>query len=208
MTWRHPIDEVRITDYYGDNKPPRTSPHRGTDYLTEKKGLVRAVNDAKVVDIYYTKCLGWVCAIEIDGSDWVVSYCHLNCAQHGTECRGHSNETTCMKNLKIGDKVSSGQPVGRQGNSGTCSRGDHLHLVLGQSKRSAISGKTWDAYKYIEKQIKRENNERLQRQEKEVTESPQKPEQPAPSVTTPERAVNPPKRVLEALKVIMAWFGK
>ena len=154
--WRHPINPVRITDYYGDNEPPRTSPHRGTDYVTEKKGLLAAVNDGKVIDIYWTNCLGWVCAIKIDGTDWVFSYCHLNCYQHGPDCTGHSDNTTCMKNLKVGDSVKSGQPVGRQGNSGECSRGDHLHLVQGKARRSAVSGKTWDAYKYIEKQIKRE----------------------------------------------------
>mgnify|MGYP001025908444 CR=1 FL=1 len=159
MTWRHPIDSVRITDHYGDNEPPRTSPHRGTDYVTKRKGLLRAVNDAKVIDIYWSNCLGWVCAIKIDGSDWVFSYCHLNCTQHGENCKGpsaHPDGSNCMKNLKVGDSVVSGQPVGRQGNSGSCSRGSHCHLVQGQSKRSAVRGKTWDAYKYIEKQIKRE----------------------------------------------------
>jgi len=157
--WTHPINPVRITDYYGDNEPPRTSPHRGTDYVTERKGLLGAVNDAKVIDIYWSNCLGWVCAIKVDGTDWVFSYCHLNCAQHGENCEGpseHPDGSTCMKNLKVGDSVKSGQPVGRQGNSGSCSRGSHLHLVQGKARRSAVSGKTWDAYKYIEKQIKRE----------------------------------------------------
>ncbi len=200
MTWRHPLEPVRITSHYGDNSPPRTSPHRGSDYLGPIKEIVRAVNDAEVVDIYYTSCLGWVCAIKIDGSDWVVSYAHLNCNQHGRECPGHNDGTTCMKNLKVGDKVKSGQPVGRQGNSGTCSRGDHLHLVLGKSKRSAVSGKTWDAHKYIQKQIDREK--------KEATESPVKDEQTKPEVTTPEKPKDLPKSVSEALKVILAWFGK
>jgi len=113
-----------------------------------------------------------------------------------------------MKNLAVGDKVGSGQPVGRQGNSGSCSRGDHLHLVQGKSRRSAVSGKTWDAYKYIEKQMKRESNERLQGQKEEVTQSPQKPEPKAPDVTTPDKTKNLPKSVLEALRVITAWFSK
>jgi len=158
MTWQHPIHPVKITDHYGDKEPPRTSPHRGTDYVTTNKGLLEAVNDAQVVDIYWTDCLGWVCAIEIEGSDWVVSYCHLNCHKHGINCTGHNDGTTCMKNLEVGDKVKAGQPVGRQGNSGSCSRGQHCHLVLGKSKRSAVWGKTWDAYKYIQKQI--EKNEK------------------------------------------------
>jgi len=158
MTWRHPINPARVTDYYGDNEPPRTSPHRGTDYVTSNKGLLEAVNDAEVIDIYWSNCLGWVCAIKVDGSPWVFSYCHLNCHQHGINCTGHSDGTTCMKNLKVGDKVKSGQPVGRQGNSGSCSRGQHCHLVQGKSRRSAVYGKTWDAYKYIEKQIKRESH--------------------------------------------------
>jgi len=158
-TWRHPLDDFTMSDHYGDKEPPRTSPHRGSDYVGDKKALVRAVNDAEVIDIYWSNCLGWVCAIRVDGSDWVFSYCHLNCHHHGTRCVGpsaHKDGSNCMKNLAIGDKVSSGQPVGRQGDSGSCSRGDHLHLVQGKTRRSAVSGKTWDAYKYIEKQIKRE----------------------------------------------------
>ena len=211
MTWRQPLDDYRLSDRYGDKEPPRTSPHRGTDYVGDKKELVRAVNDGEIIDIYWTNCLGWVCAVRIDGSDWVFSYCHLNCHTHGTRCSGvkaHADGSNCMKNLAVGDKVSSGQPVGRQGGSGSCSRGDHLHLVQGKSRRSAVSGKTWDAYKYIEKQMKRESNERLQGQKEEVTESPQKPEPKASDVTTPEKTKNLPKSVLEALRVITAWFSK
>ena len=203
--WTHPIDPVRITDHYGDNEPPRTSPHRGTDYLTERKGILGAVNDAEVIDIYWSNCLGWVCAIKIDGSDWVFSYCHLNCHQHGENCKGksaHKDGSTCMKNLKIGDKVKSGQPVGRQGNSGSCSRGSHLHLVQGKAKRSAVSGKTWDAYKYIQKQIDKQTSET------EGTDYPVKPERTTPVVTTAKKLENPPKSVLEALRIVMAWFNR
>jgi len=113
-----------------------------------------------------------------------------------------------MKNLKVGDKLVAGETyVGRVGNTGSCSRGAHLHLVLGKSSRSAVSGYTKDPVKYIDKQI-RKQNERLQGQEEEVTESPQKPEPKAPDVTTPDKTKNLPKSVLEALRVITAWFSK
>jgi len=61
--------------------------------------------------------------------------------------------------------------------------------------------KTFDPEKFIDQKLKKQAKTK-------ATESAQKPEQTKPDVTTPEKAQNPPKSVLEALKVIMAWFGK
>ena len=105
-----------------------------------------------------------------------------------------------MKNLKVGDRVKAGQPVGRTGNSGTCSRGAHLHLTFAK-KSDPRYAKTFDPEKFIDQKLKKQAKTK-------ATESPQKPEQTKPDVTTPEKAPKPPKSVLEALKVIMAWFGK
>jgi len=114
-----------------------------------------------------------------------------------------------MKNLKVGDQVKKGKTaVGRIGNSGSCSRGDHLHLVLGRKNRSAVSGYTKDPVKYIDKQIKKHGSSSARQEKEEVTQSPQKPEPKAPDVTTPHKTKNLHKSVLEALKVITAWFSK
>ena len=69
-----------------------------------------------------------------------------------------------MKNLKVGDRVTKGQPVGRIGNTGTCSRGAHLHAVLHTSKRGAVSGKVYDLFKWIEKTQAKEPKPELKKE--------------------------------------------
>lgn len=196
--WQHPVSPVRTTDHWGDKEPPRTSPHRGTDYIGDKQALLGAVNDGTIIDIYWSDCLGWVCAVKIDKTDWVFSYCHLNCHQHGTRCLGpsaHPDGSDCMKNLKVGESVKAGQPVGRIGDSGYCSRGDHCHLVQGKTKRSAVSGKTWDAYKYIQKQIKKQST------------LPQTPPKPSPEDTGGSQEPQQPKPISEPQLDPVATLG-
>jgi len=73
--------------------------------------------------------------------------------------------------------------------------------------------KTFDPEKFIDQKLKKQakqeaKDERLSRQKEEVTESTQKPEPEAPDVTIPDKAKNLPRGVLEALRVITAWFSK
>lgn len=86
---------------------------------------------------------------------YFIGYSHLNCAKHGINCdgSGHDDGSTCMKNLKVGDPIEMGQPVGRTGNTGSCSRGAHLHLTLAR-KSDPRWAKTQDIEKYIDKQIR------------------------------------------------------
>lgn len=153
--WRHPVDPKTTTDLYGDNEPPRTSPHRGVDYAPGSRKLIRSVSDAVVTNIFYSNCLGWICETRTDEHKIYASYSHLFCNKHNTvNCDGsdHEDGSTCMKTLKVGDRVTVGQPVGRVGNSGTCSRGSHLHLTFSK-KPDARYAKTFDPYKFIEQKI-------------------------------------------------------
>jgi len=207
MTWQFPFPKNTITDRFNDFEPPRKSPHRGLDLAPGAKALIPAITDGVVTRIFYSSCLGWVCEFKSDQHGIYVGHSHLYCNKHDSiDCDGsdHNDGSTCMKNLKVGDKVTLGQPVGRVGNSGTCSRGAHLHLTFAK-KSDPRWAKTFDPEKFIDQKIKKQNKKP---KKTEPTESPVKPEQTKPEVTTPERAVNPPKSVLEALRVIMAWFGK
>lgn len=125
------------------------------DYKGGDKNLISNIVDATIVDIKYNSCLGWVCNTKVDGASWYIAYCHLHCAKHGSNCNGsgHEDGSTCMKNLKVGDKVKTGQPVGRVGNTGTCSRGSHLHATLSKTRNGYSYGKVYDLFKYINKQI-------------------------------------------------------
>ena len=153
MSWQHPFPTSTITDRFGDNAPPRTSPHRGTDYAPRSKSLIPAVTNGRVNKIFYSKCLGWVMEQTSASGKYFIGYSHLSCNKHGINCdgSGHEDGSTCMKNLKVGDEIKIGQPVGRVGNSGTCSRGAHLHLTLAK-KSDPRYAKTYDIEKYINKQ--------------------------------------------------------
>jgi len=109
-----------------------------------------------------------------------------------------------MKNLKVGDSVKAGKTiVGRIGNTGSCSRGDHLHLTLGKTHRSAVRGYTKDPEAYIAKQLKK-NAETPSK----ATESPVTVEDCEPVATTPEKEQSIPARILEAVRVILLWLKK
>jgi len=202
MTWQHPLPPKLIGDKYGDKEPPRTQPHRGTDYKGDAKQFVRAVSDGVIHNIFYSACLGWIVELETDEHGLFFGYCHLACQKHGVNCDGkdHQDGSNCNKNIQKGDRVKAGQPIGLCGNTGLCSRGVHLHLTVSK-KTDPRYAKTFDPEKFIDQKLKKQAKTK-------ATESPQKPEQTKPDVTTPEKATKPPRAVLEALKVIMAWFGK
>ncbi len=202
MTWTHPFPKNTITSRYGETAR-RTSPHRGLDYAPRSRSLIPALTDGVVTKIFYSSCLGWICEFKSDEHGIYIGHSHLYCNKHDSiDCdgSGHEDGSTCMKNLKVGDRVKAGQPVGRTGNSGTCSRGAHLHLTFAK-KSDPRYAKTFDPEKFIDQKLKKQA-------ETEATESVQKPEQTKPDVTTPEKAPKPPKSVLRALEVIMKWFGK
>lgn len=155
--WQHPFPKSTITDRFNDFEPPRKSPHRGTDYAPKAKSLIPAVTDGRVNKIFYSQCLGWVIEQTSASGKYFIGYSHLNCAKHGINCdgSGHDDGSTCMKNLKAGDPIKVGQPVGRTGNTGSCSRGAHLHLTLAR-KSDPRWAKTQDIEKYIDKQISKQ----------------------------------------------------
>lgn len=198
--WQHPFSKSTITSRFGDNSPPRTSPHRGTDYAPGSQKTIPAVTNGRVNKIFWSDCLGWVMEQTSESGKYFVGYSHLNCAKHGPDCdgSGHADGSTCMKNLKVNDEIKINQVVGRVGNTGSCSRGAHLHLTLAR-KSDPRYAKTQDAEAYIDKQIKKHGSK---------TKSTEKPAKPKPEVTLPDATKKPPRAVMEALKVVLAWFTK
>ena len=208
--WQHPLPKETITSRFGATAR-RKSPHRGTDYASKKKILIKAVTDGTIEKIFYSKCLGWVCVQKTDDEGLYVGYSHLNCHTHGTECsgKGHDDGSTCMKNLKVGDKIKIGQPVGRQGNSGTCSRGDHVHATIHKTPDPRYA-KTFDIEKFIDQKIKEYDKNAIQRKKEEEkekiapVEKPQKAKQESPKVVAPEKAVEPSESIWGLLSKVWA----
>ena len=164
MTWQHPLPPEKIGDKYGDKEPPRTSPHRGTDYKGRARQYLRAVSAGTITNIFWSDCLGWICELQTDEHGLYFGYSHLACQKHGINCDGsaHDDGSTCMVNTKVGDKVKAGQPIGLCGNTGSCSRGVHLHLTVSK-KPDPRYAKTFDAEKFINQKIRKQNKTKKKR---------------------------------------------
>jgi murein DD-endopeptidase MepM/ murein hydrolase activator NlpD len=153
--WKHPFDKKTITSVFGTTLR-RTSPHRGTDYAPKANSLIPAINDGEVKVTAWSDCLGWymVQTAWAEGKTWYIGYCHLSCNTHGINCKGpkqHPDGSNNFVRLKVGDRLKVGQPVGRVGNTGDCSKGAHCHITLGRTARSVVSGKVYDIAEMIDK---------------------------------------------------------
>jgi murein DD-endopeptidase MepM/ murein hydrolase activator NlpD len=153
--WKHPFNKKTITSRFGETAR-RTSPHRGTDYAPGQGTLIPAISSGTVKKIAWSDCLGWymIQSAVADSKTWYVGYMHLSCVKHGINCTGPDKKgcNTPFKNLKVGDKVELGQPVGRVGDTGSCSRGAHLHATLSKTLTGGVTGKVYDLEKFIDEQ--------------------------------------------------------
>lgn len=113
----------------------RSQPHRGLDFPRGPGVPIPSVNSGEVVISEWNKYLGWV--VEVRGDDGVyLGYCHM--AQQG---------------LGVGTWVAVGTTIGVVGNTGTQSRGAHLHITKGDRK-GAVFGSSMaylsDPWPYIQ----------------------------------------------------------
>lgn len=151
MIWQHPFSKRTISSRFGATAN-RVNPHRGTDYAPGALSRIPAVTDGKVALIQWSNVLGWV-MVQQTADGWFIGYCHLNCATHGINCKRQGCDSP-YKNLKVGDALTRGQSVGRVGNTGSASRGAHLHLTLSRDLKGVFAGKVYDIEKHIDKNNK------------------------------------------------------
>lgn len=167
--WQHPFPKSTITSRFGAKESFRSNPHRGLDYAPGAKSLIPAITDGVVTKIFYSSVLGWVCEIKTDEHGLYIGHSHLYCNKHKSiDCDGtkHTDGSTCMSKLKVGDSVKQGQPVGRVGTSGW-STGPHLHLTFSKQSDPRYA-KTFDPEKFIDQKIRKQERQAnaLQRKEK------------------------------------------
>ena len=152
MSWIHPFDTKTITSHFGSMKG-RLTPHRGTDYAPGVNALIKAVTNGELVEIRWSSILGWVSIQKADCCGRFIGYCHLHCWQHGPDCKGptqHKDGSNCMKSVKVGARLEMGvSAVGRVGNSGSASKGAHLHITLGKTQKSPFIGMVEDFAKWV-----------------------------------------------------------
>lgn len=124
MTYVLPFPESKIPKGgdFGNQEAPRTNAHRGVDFAMPAGTPIKSATDGEVVLDKWSDVLGWVLVVRCPrGVTW--GYCHL---------RENSK-------LNIGDKVVAGETVvGLVGNTGSASRGAHLHMTCGGKEETSV----------------------------------------------------------------------
>jgi murein DD-endopeptidase MepM/ murein hydrolase activator NlpD len=137
MLWRHPFDKRTITARFGATAN-RATPHRGVDYAPREGTNIPAVSAGTVRLVQWSDVLGWVLVQtawnHIEGKTLFVGYSHL------------FEKPT----LRVGQRVNIGQTIGKVGNTGSASRGAHLHLTIGPAQNSVFAGVVFDPEKMID----------------------------------------------------------
>ena len=137
---RHPFNKKLITSRFG-TKDRRLIPHRGLDYAPKEGVRIPAVADGTVQLVKWSSILGWV----LVQSAWdkfqnkvvYVGYCHLQ----------------EEPKLRAGTKIKQSQTVGKVGNTGSASRGPHLHLTIGNKVNSVFFGTVYDPERFIDLRV-------------------------------------------------------
>lgn len=139
MAWRHPLDKFKLGSGFMVIDKYHTAPgHRGTDYNGVPEGTpVKAVNDGTIALNKWSDVLGHVVVLRTASRQYF-GYCHLKEASP----------------LAVGTAVKSGDVVGKLGNTGSASFGAHLHFAGCVKPEGVFAGQLFDAYKFIEEQIK------------------------------------------------------
>ncbi len=118
---------------FGNHDAPRTNAHRGVDGPPE---FAVAVTDAVVVVNKWSTVLGNVVVIQDEkGTFW--GYNHLRDASP----------------LEVGTRVKCGDRLGVVGNTGSASRGRHLHFTCSNHIDGNQQGKVFDPFEILKKRM-------------------------------------------------------
>lgn len=140
MSWRHPFPKKTITSRFGTTAR-RLTAHRGLDYAPKEGTRIPAVADGTVKTVKWSSILGWVLVQSawdaIEGRAVFIGYCHLQ-------------EKPA---LEVGARIKMGQTIGKVGNTGSASKGAHLHLTIGPNVNSVFMGVVFNPETFIDDQI-------------------------------------------------------
>jgi murein DD-endopeptidase MepM/ murein hydrolase activator NlpD len=140
MTYRHPFAKTTITSRFGATEN-RATAHRGLDYAPKEGTNIPAVTKGTVRLVQWSDVLGWVLVQTawdaINNKTMFLGYCHLQ----------------EKPSLAVGTTLRIGQIIGKVGNTGSASRGAHLHLTVGPAQNSVFAGAVIDPEKFIDQQM-------------------------------------------------------
>lgn len=139
-----PKNTYDASDPFGSMSGGRTYPHTGSDYSIGSGSTVESVADGVVYHTGFNAGNGNYVCCYLPGHDWdgvqggtYIAYLHLS-----------------EIHVQEGTTVAEGQAIGLSGNTGTNSRGAHLHITLSNSDRAYLGeGDKVDPYAWIEARI-------------------------------------------------------
>lgn len=121
---------------FGNTDAPRTNPHRGVDFAVAGGTPIKSATSGTVVISKWNTVLGNVVVVK-DPKNVYWGYCHLRDV-----------------GLPIGTEVVAGVTViGKVGNTGSASRGAHLHFTCSAELDGYSHGKVVDPIAGLEKRI-------------------------------------------------------
>lgn len=132
VCYQLPFNNPNLDDGWGSLCCGRTSPHRGVDFPQASGTAIPSVAAGTVVVNTWSSCLGNVVVV-----------------QHGDGMYSGYSHMLVPSPLGPGTVVSQGQQVGQVGNTGSCSKGAHLHLTMSAAQNGYYTGTTVDPYVYI-----------------------------------------------------------
>jgi murein DD-endopeptidase MepM/ murein hydrolase activator NlpD len=115
--WRAPLDEVRVTSFFGVKRSLPRTPHKGIDFGASKGTPVHATADGTIIaaGAIAENNGKYGTTVIIDHGDQRSLYAHLDSV-----------------NVKPGQRVQAGQLIGAVGETGLAT-GPHLHLEVRQN---------------------------------------------------------------------------
>lgn len=136
---KYPRPKNTITSRYGETAR-RTSPHRGLDFGAAAGSWITAPASGTIVLNEWSDCLGWCLVLRFwhpgKRKPMFLGFSHLK----------------KKSSHKVGTKIEEGNAhFALVGNTGSCSRGAHLHLTYGDTARHIFVGKTFDPEKLLER---------------------------------------------------------
>lgn len=121
---------------FGNHEAPRTNAHRGVDFAVAGGTPIPSATHGEVAVNTFTSVLGNVIVIkDAKGVYW--GYCHMRNASK----------------LTVGTKVHCGDILGEVGNTGSASRGAHLHFTCSTDINGYKQGDVIDPIKALERRI-------------------------------------------------------
>jgi murein DD-endopeptidase MepM/ murein hydrolase activator NlpD len=135
---KFPLPKASITSRYGETARRKTA-HRGLDFGAKVGEWITAPASGTIVLNTWSDCLGWCLVLrfwhEGKKKPMYLGFAHLK----------------KKSSHRVGTKIEEGNSrFALVGNTGSCSRGAHLHLTYGDTPRHIFYGKTFDPEKLLE----------------------------------------------------------